>query len=215
MRRFILLVCLCAEARLLMAACTASGEPWPWNRALRSICFNGAIHKNVVLSPDAAKRIEVEENKGFNLIVNGRTIAWPNYGKYAVLPIEFSWSPNSDVFFVNDGERSGMNSVLRVFRVQNSGVGEGPDFNKLVATAFRKDVGCAAAAADPTVRGVGWSKDGAQIFAFTQATVNNSCGAQGNFRDVVLNLKTGSIERLYSESEARRVFRNLLPYNMR
>ena len=104
-----------------------------------------------------------------------------------------------------------MNSVLRVFRLQDTGVTEGPDFNKLVAAAFRKDIGCSAAAADPTVRGVGWSKDGAQIFAFAQATVNNSCGTQGNFRGVVLNLKTGSIERVYSEVEARPVFRDLLP----
>jgi hypothetical protein len=215
MRRFILLVVLCGEARFLMAACTASGEAWPWNRFLHSVCFNSAVHKNVFLSPDKAKRIEVEEGKGFSLIVNGRTIAWPNYGKYVVLPIEFSWSPNSDAFFVNDGEGSGMNSVLHVFRLQDSGVGEEPNFNKLVAAAFRKDVGCSATAADPIVRGIGWSKDGAQILAFAQATVSNSCGTQGTFRGVILNLKTGSIERLDSEADARRVLHVLLPYNMR
>ncbi len=215
MRGLILLVAFLAEAQLVMAACTGSGELWPWNRSLRSVCFNDAIHKNVLLSPDKAKRIEVEEGKGYTLTVNGGTVAWPNYGKYVVLPIEFSWSPNSDAFFVNDGEGSGMNSVLHVFRLQDSGVAEAPDFNKLVVTAFRKAVGCPAAAADPTMRGIGWSKDGAQIFAFAQTTVNNSCGTQGDFRGVVLNLKTGSIERLYSEAETRRVFRDLLPQNMR
>jgi hypothetical protein len=198
-----------------MAACTASGALWPWNPSLRSVCFNDTIHKNVLLSPDKAKRIEVEEGKGFTLIVNGRTIAWPNYGKYVVLPIEFSWSPNSDAFFVNDGEGSGMDSVLHVFRWQDSRVAEVPDLNRLVAAAFRKDVGCAPSAADPTVRGIGWSKDRAQIFAFAQATVDNSCGTQGNFRGVVLNPKTGAIERLYSEAQARRIFRDLLPHNMR
>lgn len=215
MRWLILLVGLSAETYLLMATCTTSGEPWPWNRSLHNVCFNDAIQKNIFVSADKAKRIEVEEGKGFTLVVNGRTIAWPNYGKYVVLPIEFSWSPTSDAFFVNDSEGSGMNSVLHVFRLQDATVAEGPDFNRLIAAVFRKDVGCSASAASPTVRGIGWSKNGVQIFAFAQATVNNPCGVQGDFRGVVLNLKTGSIERLYSEAETRRVFRDLLPYNMR
>jgi hypothetical protein len=116
-RGLIVFVGLCAEAQFVMAACTASGEMWPWNRSIRSVCFNDAIHKNIFLSPDQAKRIEVEEGKGFTLIANGRTVPWPEYGKYVDFPIEFSWSPNSDAFFVNDGEGSGMNSVLHVFRL--------------------------------------------------------------------------------------------------
>lgn len=215
MRWLILLMALYAEVHVAVAACTTSGEAWPWNRSLHGVCFSHAIRKNVFSSPDKAKRIEVEEESGYTLIVNGRTVVWPNYGKYVVLPVEFSWSPNSDAFFINDGEGSGMNSVLHVFRLQDSGVAEGPAFNKLVVGAFRKSVGCSASTADPTVRGVGWSKDGTQIFAFAQATVNNSCGSQGGFRGVVLNLKTGSVERVYPEAETRRVFRDLLPFNMR
>lgn len=172
---FIVLVGLYAQAQLPMAACTPSGEPWPWNPSIRSVCFSRTVHKNVFLSPDKVKQIEVEEHKGFSLVINGRTIAWPNYGKYVVLPIAFSWSPNSDGFFLNDGEGSGMNSVLHVFRLQDSGVAEEPNFNKLIAAAFRKDVGCSATAADPSVRGLGWWKDGSQILAFAQATVNRLC----------------------------------------
>lgn len=215
MRRLISLVVATAEVQIAMAACTPSGEPWPWNRSLRSVCFNERIHKNVILSPDRAKRIEVEEGKGYTLIVNGRAAGWPNYGRYVVLPIVFSWSPNSDAFFVNDGEGSGMNSVLRVFRLKDSGAAEVPDISKHLATAFRKDVGCPATAADPTVTGIGWSKEGAEILAFAQATVDQSCGAQGDLRGAVLNSKTGAIERLYSEAQARRIFRDLLPHNMR
>lgn len=213
MRRLILVVSLCAEVQFAMAPCTLSGKPWPWNRSLRSVCFTDAIHKNVFLSPDKAKRIEVEEGKGYTLIVNGRTIPWPSYGRYVVLPIVFSWSRSSDAFFVNDGEGSGMKSVLHVFRLQDSGVAEVPEVEKLVAAAFRKDVGCPAAAADPDVRGIGWSRDGLQILAYAQATVNNPCGSQGDLRGVVLNAKTGSIERWHSEPEARRVFRALLPHD--
>ena len=215
MRGLIVLMCLSAQAGLVMGACTALGEMWPWNRSLHSVCFSESVHKNVFLSPDRAKRIQVEEGKGYELIVDGRSLVWPNYGKYVVLPIEFSWSPNSDAFFVNDGEGSGLDSVLHVFRIQDSKVMALPDVNKLVAAAFRRAVGCPATAADPTVRGIGWSKNGAQIFGFAQATVNNPCGAQGDFRGVVLNAKTGFIEQLYSEAEARRVFRDLLPDNMR
>jgi hypothetical protein len=138
-----------------MAACSRSGERSPWNPSIRSVCFSRTVHKNVFLSPDKAKQIEVDENKGFSLVVNGRTVAWPNYGKYIVLPIEFSWSPNSEVFFVNDGEGSGMNSVLHVFRLQDSAAAEGPNFNNLVTAEFRKDVGCSVAASDPVLRGLG------------------------------------------------------------
>jgi hypothetical protein len=212
MKRLILLASLCAEVQLGMAACTSSGKPWPWNPALRSVCFTDAIHKNAFLSPDKAKRIEIEEGKGYTLIVNGRTVAWPNYGKYVVLPMVFSWSPTSDALFANDGEGSGMNSVLHVFRLQDSGAVEVPDFYKIVVAAFRKDVGCPSAAADPAVWGIGWSKDGLQIFAYAQATVNNPCGSQDDLRGVVLNVKAGSIEHWYSEPEARRVFRDLLPH---
>ena len=89
MRRCILLVCLCAEAQLLVAACTTSGEPWPWNRSLRAVCFNGAIHKNALLSPDKAKRIEVEENKGFSLIVNSPRSLGQTTGNMSFSPSSF------------------------------------------------------------------------------------------------------------------------------
>jgi hypothetical protein len=179
------------------------------------VCFNNAIHKNVLLSPDRTKRIEVEEGKGYTLLIDGRAVAWPDYGRYVVAPIEFSWSPNSDAFFVNDGEGSGMYSVLHVFRLEGSSVAEAPSLKKLTVEAFRRDIRCPAAAADPAVWGIGWSKDGAQIFAFAQATVNNPCGDQGEFRGVVLNWKAGAIERWYSEAETRRFLRDLLPRNMR
>jgi hypothetical protein len=68
-------------------------------------------------SADKGKRIEVEEGKGYTLIVNGRTVAWPNYGRYVVLQIVFSWSPTSEAIFVNDDEGSGMNPVLHDCRV--------------------------------------------------------------------------------------------------
>jgi len=165
----------------------------------------------VFLSPDKAKRIEVEENKGFSLIV-GRPVAWPNYGKSIVLPVAFSWSPSSDAFFVIDGQGSGEYSQLYVFQMEPVGVVQSRDFNKLVSAAFRKDVGCSTTAADPSITGLGWSKDGAKIFVFAQATVHDPCGSQGDLRGVTLNVKAGSIERWYSERETRRVFRDILPH---
>lgn len=213
MKWIFLLLTLCAEAQFAVGACTSSGQPWAWNPSIRGVCFNGTVRKNVFGSPDKEKRIEVEEGKGYTFTVNNRTVALPNYGKYVVLPIGFSWSPRSDAFFVNDGEGSGMNSILRVFRLQGSGLAELPDPNKVIAAAFRKDPGCATSAADPAVWGIGWSKDGLQIFAYAIATVNNPCGSQGDLRGVVLNARTGSVDHWYSESDARRVFRGLLPHD--
>ena len=177
-----MLIGLWLQAQFVTAVCTRTGEPWPWNPFLRNVCFSTRIHKNVFISPNKVNRIEVQEGEGFRLFVGVQAIGWPNYGRYVVLPIEISWSPLSDGFIVNDGEGSGMNSHFHVFHLQGSAVSEMWDFYSLATAAFRKSVGCPASTADPTVRGIGWSKDGRQVFAFAQATVDRSCGTQGKFR---------------------------------
>src|SRR5580692_10625012 len=111
MKSVVLAMILFAGTRSGAGSCTVSGASWEWNRFIRDVCFTRTIHKNVFVSPDHTKRIEVEEDKGTVLIVNGHAVPWRDYEKYVVLPIEFSWSPTSEAFFVNDGEGSGMNSV--------------------------------------------------------------------------------------------------------
>jgi hypothetical protein len=196
-------------------ACTSSGEPVPWNRDLRSVCFENGIKRNVFVSPDKHKSVVADSGIGYHVIEANRFLNLPDQANDTFFPSEFGWSPRADEFFINNGNGSGLDGwTLQVFRLGNSVVTAEQDFNGLVVVAFRKALACSSSAVDPNVRGLGWSSDGSRLFAFAQSTVHKSCGGQSSFRGMVLNIKEGKIEHFYSESETRSVFRNLLPSNM-
>ncbi len=61
-----------------------------------------------------------------------------NTGAMTVVPpAMLSWSLRSDAFFINDGEGSGISSVLRLFRVAAYGVTEDPTIHKGALSRFR------------------------------------------------------------------------------
>jgi DNA-binding beta-propeller fold protein YncE len=186
-----------------------------WDSQLRNVCFTATIKRNVFTSPDGRKEVVAEHN-GFHVGVAGTVLNLPKGANDSFYPSEVAWSPSSEMFFVNNGDGSGTDGwTLQVFQLRGSAVTRGQGFNAMVVAAFRKAVGCPASAVDPNVRGLGWSKDGSELFAFAQSTVSASCGPQGTFRGVVLNLKTGSIEHFYPEATTRHLFHDLLPFNMR
>ena len=199
----------------IAAQCTTQGWSWPWNNQLRAVCFTEAVRRNVFVSPDGRVNLIAERN-GFHIEMSGATLPLPEGANRTFYPSEVAWAPASGAFFINNGDGSGTDGwALQVFQFAGSGVVRGADFNALVVGAFRKAVGCAASAVDPNVRGLGWSKDGHELFALAQSTVSRSCGPQGTFRGAVLNLRTRALEHFYSAAETRRVLHNLLPYNMR
>lgn len=198
------------------ASCTSQGEILPWGRHVRAVCFEEGVERDVFPSPDKRKSVVAEMGIGFHVLENDRSVDLPAGANDTFYPSELAWSPRSDRFFVNNGDGSGLDGwTLQIFRIEGSVVKTEPDFNGLVVAAFRKSVGCPAGAADPNVRGIGWSADGSKVFAFAQSTVKDSCGVQGRFRGVVLSITNGKIVRFYSETETRLIFRDLLPGNMR
>lgn len=86
---------------------------------------------------------------------------------------------------------------------------------KRLSAVFRADVGCPEGASDPNVRGLGWSENGVDIYAFAQVTVSQSCGHQGDFRGFVVDMGREAIQQFYSERDAKQHFHSLLPRNMR
>jgi hypothetical protein len=186
-----------------------------WSTALRRVCLTDSLKENTFFSPDHQKAIVAEQN-GFILKINGKTIAWPEGRNFSSNGSEVAWSPTSSAFFINYGDGSGLDGwTINVFSVQDNRVIDHKEINKRIVGAFREQINCSKESVDPNVRGLGWSKDGTYLSAFAQTTVSEPCGVQGDFRGAVINVADGSVNKFYSQAEAKRHFHDLLPYNMR
>jgi hypothetical protein len=198
--------------------CSQSGQsltPRGWSRQLRGVCLTDSVTANTFRSPDQTKTI-VADGDGFHLKVDGKSVEWPEGKELVARGSEVSWSPTSSAFFINYGDGSGLDGwTLKVYVVSDGRVVNHDEISQQIVHRFRTGIGCLQTAVDPNVRGLGWSEGGTHIFAFAQATVNESCGQQGDFRGVVAGLAGETIEQFYSEADTKRHFHNLLPFNMR
>jgi hypothetical protein len=153
---------------------------------------------------------------GFQLKVGGKSIEWPEGKELLARGSEVSWSPQSSAFFINYANGSGLDGgTLKVYSLSNGQIVSHNGINQQIVQRFRADVGCSNQASDPNVRGLGWSDNGAEIYAFAQTTVSQPCGRPGNFRGMVINIAEDSVRRFYSEATTKLHFHDLLPYNMR
>jgi hypothetical protein len=137
----------------------------------------------------------------------------------SVAPVEppamVSWAPTSDAFFINDGEGSGMSSVLRVFRISGTRVEEDANPERVAVGVYRKLRRCAADRTDPNVWGIGWSSDGTRLHLLVQSAVNEPCGPPGSFIGLTISPRTGRVVEQLSENATKRRFRSLLPAEIR
>jgi hypothetical protein len=209
---------LLAGSGLHAAECTRAGQSIAsegWSAALRRVCFTDSIKENVFLSPDHKKAVIADAN-GFTLRIEGKDVAWPVGRELSPSGSEVSWSATSSAFFISYGDGSGLDGwTINVFSLQNSHVIDHKQINERVVRAFREEIKCAKDAVNPNVRGLGWSRDGTELFLFAQTTVSEPCGVQGNFRGAVISLANDCISKFYSEAEAKNRLHDLLPYNMR
>ncbi len=200
------------------ADCSPSGQSLlseGWSKEIRRVCITSLVSANSFRSPDKAKVI-VADDGGFHLTVNGKRLSWPEGEDLTVRGSEVSWSPQSSAFFINYGDGSGLDGwTLKVYSISDGRVVGLSKINQEIVRRFRVDEGCPSDAVDPNVRGLGWTENGADIYAFAQATVSQSCGQQGDFRGATVSLAKCSILSFYSEAETKAHFHRLLPYNMR
>lgn len=209
---------LVAGSGLHAAECTRAGQSIAsegWSAGLRRVCFADSIKENAFLSPDHQKAVMADAS-GFTLRIEGKEVAWPEGRDFSPSGSEVSWSPTSSAFFINYGDGSGLDGwTINVFSIQNDRVIDHKEINERIVRAFREEIKCSKDAVDPNVRGLGWSRDGTQLFLFAQTTVSEPCGIPGDFRGTIINLADASVGKSYSEVEAKRRFHDLLPYNMR
>jgi len=123
----------------------------------------------------------------------------------------FSWSPQSEAFFINDGEGSGMSSTFRLFRIIGSGVYEDKTVERAAVWLYRRRTRCASSAVDPNVYGFGWGNGGSKIYLLVQATVDKPCGRLDRFISLVVRTSDGKILETLSEERTKQRFSTILP----
>ncbi len=151
-----------------------------WSKQLRTVC-DVAECDNRFPSPNKQLLLRLDSKGNIRLtrVASGEELQ--THSATLGAPSAMSWSPNSDAFFVNDGEGSGMWSNFRLFRIRDSQITEDDTIEKKAVALFRDRQKCGSAAVDPAVWGLGWSPDGALFYLLIQATVDRPCGEQGSF----------------------------------
>jgi hypothetical protein len=104
-----------------------------------------------------------------------------------------------------------MSSNFRLFRIEGGRVLEDDTVETKAVSIFRGLKRCDSKSADPNVWGLGWTHHGDSLYLLVQATMNDSCGLQGDLIGLIINTHDGSVEKQLSEDATKRAFRALLP----
>jgi hypothetical protein len=187
--------------------CKLSGTP-AWNPDLRNIV---ADCPNEFSSPDGRFVVRIAPDGTMSVWVQSGTERLPWNGPKLEPPAMLSWSPNSKVFFVNDGEGSGMSSSFRLFRLRDNEVLEDESVERTAVALYRRRTRCSPSSADPNVWGFGWDAKGRNIFLLVQATTNEPCGRPDAFVSLIVRESDGAIVETLSKAHTRVRFDSRLP----
>jgi len=184
-----------AFAPAIAQNCALSGVP-SWSESLKTVladCDNRIVSPNglLVLRIDATGAVQVLEQSGHKLLAQAAQGVEP--------PASASWSPNSDAFFINDGEGSGETSELRLYFVKDGKITELKGVQRRVASLYRRRIKCAHDALDPDVWGLRWTPDGQYVDLLVEATIHQPCGQSGSFRGMRVRARDAKVMEVLSE----------------
>src|SRR5436853_5615919 len=191
MQLLLSVICAAFCSASFAQGCKYSGAP-TWNESVREPIADCAAE---FPSPNDRLVLKFATNGGIS--IKGKTIFLR--GRRVEPPAMFSWSPESDAFFINDGEGSGMSSIFRLFRIRGSGVYEDKTVERAAVSLYRRRTRCASSAVDPNVYGFGWGDGGSKIYLLVQATVDKPCGRLDGFISLVIRTSDGKILETLSE----------------
>lgn len=163
--------------------------------------------RTLIFEPDADEKVHVRLSAG-----------WLHQQEIAVtdIPSLASWAPDGQGFFISDGEGSGQTSTFRLFRTPDNGVDrELPAAQREAVAAYRAHVGCPAAAFDPEVWGLGWSRDGRRALVLVQASIHQPCGRADRYLVMAVAADDGRLLEQYDTAEAAGRFAALIPADVR
>lgn len=210
-----LLIRMVILAHLLGTMCVASlaqnckfSGTSAWNASLRNIISDCAFE---LQSPDDLRTLVVSASGVISLRTTSGPVDYEWKGPQIEPPGMISWSPQSNAFFVNDGEGSGMSSKFRLFKVKGVDATEDASVERTAVSLYRRRIGCNATAADPSVWGVAWEGNGDNIFLLVQATVDEPCGLPGAFIGLIVRTSDGAILECLSENQVKKRFGHQLP----
>ncbi|MDT7540393.1 MAG: hypothetical protein QOE33_297 [Acidobacteriota bacterium] len=186
--------------------CKISGTP-TWNESLRDVVADCAVEfpspNNLLLLKFASDgRMSI---KGKIIHLRGRRVE---------PPAMVSWSPESDMFFINDGEGSGMSSTFRLLRVKRARIYEDKAVMKAAVSLYRRRTRCSPRSIDPDVWGYGWGDGGSKLYLLVQATVHEPCGSPDKFISLVVRTSDGKILETLSNTQTKVRFGSHLPSSL-
>jgi hypothetical protein len=191
--------------------CALSGTP-AWSPAQRNVISGCRLQ---VSSPDGYLELQVDTDGTIVVISQHERRKLLSTSHPVEAPAMVSWSPTSKSFFVNDGEGSGMSSVLRSFEVRGAEVVEVKSIEREAVATYRRRTRCSLNSADPNVWGLGWSSDGSQLYVLVQATNDSPCGRSSEFIGLVVDAGSKRIEEQLTAAATRHRFRSMLPDELR
>lgn len=186
--------------------CKSSGTP-AWNESVRNVVAGCASE-----FPSPNNHLLLKFASDSTISVEGMTFHLS--GPQIEPPAMVSWSPRSDVFFVNDGEGSGMSSTFRLFRIKGTEVFEDKAVGKAAVSLFRRRARCRSSSADPSVWGFGWGDGGSKLYLLVQSTIHEPCGSPYKFISLVVRTSDGKILETLSEKETKFRFGSQLPSSL-
>jgi hypothetical protein len=186
--------------------CKYSGAPG-WNQSVREVVADCAVE-----FPSPNNRLVLKFASNGRMSIKGKTIRLN--GRRIEPPAMFSWSPNSNGFFVNDGEGSGMTSTFRLFRIKGPQIYEDKAVARAAVSLYRRRINCNRSALDPDVWGFGWGEGGREIYLLVQATVHQPCGSPYQLMSLVVRVSDGKIMESLSPDQTKDRFGSLLPSSL-
>lgn len=162
-------------------------------------------------SPITGRAVEFHDDEGYVLYDHGAEIDLAPIG----FPSQIGWAPNGRYFYINDGQGSGLDSVLNLYDLSGGGIVDNltirRDLNRLFATRLR----CKVESKIPTTWGIGWSKAVTELYVLVQSLPGQYCEDEAEFYVATVALPSGRVLAFEAASVARRKFRAMLPDSMR
>ena len=203
-----ILLCICSYAQ--GQNCRLSGAK-AWNAELRYI---------VAACPDEFG--SSDRRFSLSITAEGTMSLWTKSGQKKFQwdasrvdsPAMISWSPESNAFFLDDGEGSGMSSTFRLFRLSENRVVEDTSIERAAVSLYRRRLRCGSSAVGPNVWGFGCADRGKKVLLLVQLSVNEPCGKPEDFISLIVRDVDGSVVETLSKAETKVRFGSLLPSTM-
>ncbi|MFT3997937.1 MAG: hypothetical protein QM667_11070 [Asticcacaulis sp.] len=178
---------------------------WPNNYSVMSGC------RYRFPAPVPGRMVEFDVEGRFVFFDHGVEVSLAPFGA----PSQFAWSPDGRYFYINDGQWSGIDSVLNLYDLNGGKVIANLTIRRDLNRIFATKIHCDVQSKVPTTWGIGWSKDVTQLYVLVQSLPGQYCGDEADFYVATVALPSGRVLAFEPASIARRKFHAMLPENMR